>query len=147
MSRRRAHAGVLLEAMLAVAIFVVAGLAILTAAGRARAAAESAALSARAADLARSAMSLIEVGRQTPESLDGPVAVWWSPGEPAGPDSQRTPRALDTGWELRIQTEPGPIDGLVRVVVEARRVDPSGRVDASRALARIVEGAAAGAPP
>jgi hypothetical protein len=66
----------LLEAMFALAIFVMAGSAVLALVGGARQSMERVALDRRAADLARSAMAKIEAGIESAQSLNGPVKPW-----------------------------------------------------------------------
>ena len=83
-----------------------------------------------AADYARSALSQIEAGIATPESLSGPVPVWDASeaiedaGDAYGPVSsdQIEPgggSAEPSGWMLEIETQPSPYDGLTLVSVTA----------------------------
>ncbi|MBM4108612.1 MAG: hypothetical protein FJ255_07340 [Phycisphaerae bacterium] len=144
--RRIRHGGVLLEVMLAVALFVAAGLAVVSASDRASMASEHARLAVRAGDLARSAMALIEAGLATPESLHGPVRSWRSIAGAVdeGPVAEG-PAPDERGWELQIQTEPLALDGLVKVSVEARLLSESGLVRASRRLIQVVPSRGGGA--
>jgi hypothetical protein len=130
---------VLLEVMLAVALFVAAGLAVVSATDRASMASEHARLAVRAGDLARSALGLIEAGLATPESLHGPVRSWRSLSGPIdeGPVVEG-PNPDERGWELVISTEPLAQDGLVKVAVEARLLSETGQVRVSRRLVQIV---------
>lgn len=137
--------GVLLEVMLAVALFVAAGLAVVSATDRASMASDHVRLAVRAGDLARSAMALIEAGLATPESLHGPVRSWRALG--GGIDEGPVidgPAADERGWELQILTEPMPLEGVVKVSVEARLLSESGRLRASRRLIQVVPSRGAG---
>jgi hypothetical protein len=135
----RRGGGVLLEVLLAVALFVAAGLAVVSAMDRASMAGERARLGARAGDLARSAMALIEAGLATPESLHGPVRSWRSLTGPIdeGPMVEG-PAPDERGWELLIATEPMTQPGVVKVSVEARLVDEAGQARVSRRLVQVV---------
>lgn len=107
-SSKSAHRGaILLEAILALAVFVIAGSAILNLVRQTMTGLGQSRLTAQAADLARSAMAKIEAGIDTPQTLNGPLER--QPGE----ESQHS------GWELRIETEPSQFRGLTRVTVEA----------------------------
>src|SRR5688572_10823162 len=66
----------LLEVILALALFVMGGIALLTMIGRTFANVEFVRDSERAADLARSAMAKLEAGIATADTLDGPVRGW-----------------------------------------------------------------------
>jgi hypothetical protein len=96
-----------LECMLALAVFVAGALVILSAMNGSAGALARAGMTARAADLARSAMSRIEAGQSRPESMSGPVLG--ENGEPLGPEA----------WELEVRTEPAGPAGLTRVTVRA----------------------------
>lgn len=117
----RARAGILLEVMVALAIFVSAGLAILGLMDRAAAALESGRLAQSGAEMTRSAMARIEAGLATPETLHGPV-------QPPVDDIEIDPGTSDesarAGWELEITTEPSSFDGLTKVSIAALRVSP-----------------------
>lgn len=119
----RGRGVVLLEVLLAVALFVVGGLVILNIADDGVRRLERAREGARAADLARSAMALIESGLAVPGTLHGPVR---DPGllagfEPTGPGEEGW-----GGWTLDITTEPAPFAGLTRVSIGVLRADATG---------------------
>lgn len=118
---------VLLETLLALALFVAAGLAILAYVDRAQSAVQQTRDVARAADLARSAMSRIEAGVDTPETLSGPVQ-----GDGEQPSAE--------AWEIEVQTEPAGPPGLSRVTVRAikRPIEGSDRELASFTLVQAV---------
>ncbi len=116
MTRRGA---ILLELLLAVALFAMAGLAIHGALDRALDRSSSTAERLRGADLAWSAIALIESGAAQPESLDGPIdessPLWLGPDPGASADAPR--EGPWSGWELRIDTEPARFRGHVLVSV------------------------------
>lgn len=152
------RAALLLEVILSLALFVGTALMILAILGRALDALEEARLRQTACDLARSAMSRIEAGIASPESLNGPAHLFDEPLNAPGDDVP-----VESGWELIVETEPSPFDGLTLVTVTARRVqDPTGPHTADdpdqgqhragtytlRQLVRLDElGAEAGLPP
>ena len=82
-------------------------------------------------DLARSALSRIEAGIETPETLNGPVPEWQD--EDSTAEFEDAPPA-PTGWELSIRTTPfggtgrgggaAGSGGLTLVEVTALRRDP-----------------------
>jgi hypothetical protein len=105
----RRRGAVLLDAMLAVAIFVSAGSAILVLCDRSLAGLERERVKMQACDLARSAMARIEAGIDSAQALNGLV---------------RTDSGLAPGsgsWELKIETDPSQFTGLTRVSVTALR--------------------------
>ncbi len=119
MSRRGT---ILLEVLIAIAIFVGAGIAILGAAMRGERAVRRVREQEQAADLARSALSAIEAGLATPQNVA--TLVRSSPG--AGPrlvlDSEGL---IDAGgeeeWSLDVDAEPSAVFGLSLVTVRARK--------------------------
>lgn len=122
----------LLEVVVALAVFVVAALAVLGAVQRATSAAVLARDQSRAVDLARSAIAKIESGIARAESLNGPVPAWGdgAAGENASgapldgveiSGAFRDTPAKPSGWELEIRTQPTSYDGLTAVTVVARR--------------------------
>ncbi|MBX3358758.1 MAG: hypothetical protein KF745_10040 [Phycisphaeraceae bacterium] len=115
MSGRGRTGALLLEVLLALAIMVPAGLAILALVGQSGDTLIAARERMIAADLANSAMAKIEAGVETIETLDGPVKPW--EGEGAAGFADAPPP--DQEWELQIESEPSPFAGLVRVSVVA----------------------------
>lgn len=129
MSRRGA---ILLETMLALAVFIMAGLAIGGSMRQGMASMSAARDEARALDLARSALARIEAGLETPLSLNGPVKPWiespdaWEGDEHEDELSEAAisaPAEEDSGWALDIETSPSEFEGLTTVRVRAVRVD------------------------
>lgn len=110
MKRRGA---ILLECVVAVAIFVAAGLMVLGSVSRASESLERSREAEKAADLARSAMAKIESGLARPETLIGPV----KPDDEGSGKVMRESAA--TPWSLEIETEPSRFAGLTRVTVKA----------------------------
>jgi type II secretory pathway pseudopilin PulG len=98
---------VLLELMVSVAIFAVAGLTILATVRQGMNAVERARVLERGADLARTAMSELEAGLIAPESLSGPVDE-------------------DGLWELDVTVDPSEFEGLRVVTVAALQVRATG---------------------
>lgn len=121
----RTRGAMLLELVLALAVFVGAGLAILAAMDQAGRSLEVARDGLKAADLARSAMARIEAGLATPVTVNGPVPEWVDEEVGAGAVFRDSP-ARASGWELVVQTEPSEFDGLTRVSITARRASAAG---------------------
>ncbi|MBL9032226.1 MAG: hypothetical protein JNM80_11040 [Phycisphaerae bacterium] len=130
--RPSARAALLFEVILALAIFVGAGLAILSSIDGALTAQSRARLAARAADLARTAIARIEAGIDTPQTLHGPVRH--RSLDPDADDAQ----PADDGWELDIDTTPSSFSGLTHVTVTAKRLTPSGVEEAAFTLHQLV---------
>jgi len=116
--RDRRRAALLLESLLAMTLFISAGLAILTMVERAVASLAMVRDLRRAADLARSALAQLEAGIAEPETLAGPVPEWEEETSGAAFDDS-PPRP--SGWRLAIETSPSPFDGLTLVTVTASR--------------------------
>jgi type II secretory pathway pseudopilin PulG len=135
----------LLECVVALAIFVGAGLAVLVMVERAVAGATLARDRERAADLARSAMAKLEAGLESPETLAGPVPAWQD-DEAAVSGSSGAP----TLWTLEVRTQPSAFQGLTLVTVKAARLASaeSSTETASFTLTQLVRlgRAAEGAP-
>ncbi len=117
----------LLEAILAVSIFVMAGLAI---SGAVSGSVDSLARSRddlRAADLARSVMAKLEAGAANLRDLSGPVPLWEDDEAAREGDSTEfeggfaDAPARPSLWEVEIETEPSEFAGLTRVSVRAFR--------------------------
>jgi len=126
---------VLLECVLALALFVSAGMAVLALVDGAVRSVERTRDLEAAVDLARSAIAKIEAGIATAEELEGPVPAWRDEEDAAFGDEPPTPGP----WSLEITTEPALFDGLTRVRVRAIRTEPrSGREEASFALDQLV---------
>lgn len=115
---------VLLEVVVAIAVFVGVALAVMACVDRATGGLERARGVQRAADLARTAMSQLEAGLATTATLNGPVAVVEGldgPGVPyAGGDSGDG----ESGWELEVQTEPSEFASLTKVTIIAMKRPP-----------------------
>jgi hypothetical protein len=132
--------------LLALAVFVMAGGAILMLVDRAMRGLEHTRAAAQAADLARSTMARIEAGLGTPVTLNGPVRAW-----PESDDGRREEDLTDgslgsggiapeeTGWEVEIETDPSSFPGLTTVSVRAVRRSPgSATVAAEYTLRQLV---------
>lgn len=138
-SRRRG--ALLLEVLLALAVFITAGLAVLSAVERAAGSAEWVRDMQMAADLARSAMSRIEAGLDDPIALSGPARRWMDGDEPIAGE-----RTVGGAWELRIETTPAPFDGLTLVAVTALREEGDGVPAVSCTLRQLVRLSGPGGP-
>lgn len=132
---------VLLECLVALAIFVGIASTVYSLIVAAARSVERTARIERAADLARSALSKIEAGVETPESLNGPVESWRDESDGTFDDNP-----VQTPWVLEISTEPSEFEGLVMVTARAECYEPAGsdRLVASFELKQLI--ALGGAP-
>lgn len=124
----------LLECLLALALFIGAGLSILAMIDLASGSVERSRDALRAADVARSAMSRIEAGLVSPESIAGPVRA----GDLGLADDDAGDAEAQTLWELEVSTEPLGVGGLTRVRVRAFLRAGEGS-DMERASCTLVE--------
>lgn len=123
------RAAILLEIVLSLAIFIIAGGAVLNlVSGTAGGLAQSRNAS-KAADLARSAMAKIEAGIDTPQTLNGPIERQAEGGNDG---------AAPSGWELEIETDASQFRGLTRVQIRAVKHGSGGAVDADFTLIQLV---------
>ena len=106
---------VLLECVLALALFVACGLVVMSMMDRATNSVVYTRDAEEAVDVARTAMAKIEAGIATPQTLNGPVPVWHD--EEDGTYDESLPTG--TLWTLEIGTEPSQFDGLTSVTVKA----------------------------
>jgi type II secretory pathway pseudopilin PulG len=128
---RRRHGALLLDVLMALAIFSTAAIAILalverSATGLARAREAEAAVS-----LARSALALIESGLESPERLRGPIVRPGVDGASALSGALPSLQApvIASGWTLEVETEPSRFTSLTIVTARVRGSDaPDGRV-------------------
>ena len=140
---------ILLEIILSVALFTLGALAILTQMSQGARSIEGARLMRHAADFAATTMARIEAGLASPEALSGPASRWdgeqqasledaLDPGAPLAPVDDVL--FEETGWELLVETEPAPFDGLTLVTVTATFADPvrAGAPGASYTLRQLV---------
>jgi len=107
----------LLEVMLALALFIGAGAAVLSIVGQSVGSLKATRERQHAVDLARSAMAELEAGIKSAEVLNGPVMRWQEQGEEAGSDGA----SGDSGWELHVETQPTSFAGLSLVTITAVR--------------------------
>lgn len=125
-----ASGAILLEVMVALSIFAMAALAVIGAVAQGRAGVGRAHLELRAADLARSVMSLIEAGVVSPEAVSGPAPVWDPTIDLASEQPLRAvlaetsgSRGLDErGWRIEAEIEPTEFDGVSLVIVRTALV-------------------------
>lgn len=109
--------GLLLEALIALAVFVMAGLAILSVLRQGVADTRAARDRVRGYDIARSALAQIETGLATIESLDGSVPAWRPPSSSIAFEDAPPP---ESPWNVEITTEEAGVGGLSRVRVVVR---------------------------
>lgn len=118
------RAALLLEVLLALAIFVMMAILILSAVQTAAMGVVRSRDAARAADLARSTMARLEAGLGTARALNGPVRSWAEAGQredefAVGLGDE--PQPHEAPWEVRIETSPSQFEGLTHVTVQAFR--------------------------
>lgn len=99
--RRTARGALLLELLIALAIFVAAGLTVLAVIRQSVGDARAVDLQLRAQDLVYSSAARIAAGISTPEQEHGPVPVWSDDASGEGFDD-RPPAA--SGWSIRVET-------------------------------------------
>ena len=147
MTHRRA--AILLEALIAVLLFTVLALVVLTALRQSAGSTQRLRDTSRAADLARSAMAQIEAGLARPETLSGPASLSLDtePIEETGAfDEDAIGGGFDEDpqddslWELEVETERSQFRNLSLVSVRAlRRAAPgSEQVVADYTLRQLV---------
>ena len=131
------RAGLLLEVLLALTIFIGAALTILAAVGSASDSLDASRLRQRAMDLARSAIAKIEAGIETAQTLNGPVPEWRD--EEAASEAAVDELPAPSGWELSIVTTPFGSGELTMIEVTASRTtERSGAILASATLRQLV---------
>lgn len=136
----------LLESILAVSVFAMAGIAIMGLVGGSTDSLTRSREALRAADLARSVMARLEAGIGTMRDLSGPVPLWeddesareGDPSEFAGGFADTPGRP--SLWEVEIQTEPSAFAGLTKVSVRVfkRAGSESGDLVADYTLHQLV---------
>lgn len=140
---------VLLELMVAIALFVGAGLAITNALSMGIDSAIRSERTVAASDIARSAMAKVQAGIATPQTLSGPLVDWdedenvWEGdrlvnADDLPPGGRTTGPVRTSGWVLSVNTEPSSFDGLSEVVIEVRREDAGEDDPPSASLRRLV---------
>jgi Tfp pilus assembly protein PilV len=103
---------VLLEVLLALALFVAVAMTTLGLTDRVIQSTMDLQEAQRAADLARTAMTRLEAGLATPETLSGAVRTEGSEDELG---------VISEGWEIEVQTSPSRFPELTEVTVRALR--------------------------
>lgn len=146
---------ILVEVILSVALFTMGALAILSQMSQGARSMEQTRLARQAADLAATAMARIEARLVAPEALTGPAERWDREQQESLEDSLASMEGSmagaagpaidefgtgDSGWELSVETEPAPFDGLTLVAVTASYQDPrrAGAPGASYTLRQLV---------
>ena len=100
---------ILLECMLSLALLVMAAVTVLACLESAASAAGRRGDEARAAQIATSAMAMIDAGIMTPETVQGPVDKW------------RTGVVAERGWRVTVETQPSEFGTLVHVTLRVHR--------------------------
>lgn len=126
----RRHGLLLLEMVIALAIFVTVGTLILSNIRQALMSTSYAKDIVRAQDFAASIIALIETETDTPENLNGPIPEW-DPEEGYFGDTLASASAMgfDTGgesWIVEIETAPAGVPGFTSVIVTVSREDRQG---------------------
>jgi len=116
----------LLEVLLSLALFVMAGLTILTIVGDAIARLDDSRERLEAADLAHSAMAAIEAGLYDVNTLSGPVPEGglFNDDDLDSGGIDMSPELGDT-WSLEIETDRSDFEGLSLVSISVLREAPS----------------------
>lgn len=121
---------ILLEILLALALFVMVSLMLLSVINQTLDGLGRSRDRLIAADRAESALAMIESGLARPETLNGPVTPWQPEADDSmtgiDPDDVPPPADAAPAWALEIKTEPSEFDGLTLVSVRAYRVDETG---------------------
>jgi hypothetical protein len=126
---------VLLECLLALALFVACGLAVMAMMDRAASSVASTRDAEIAVDVARTAMAKLEAGIATSETLNGPVPEWRDESDASFDESLPTGAA----WNLEVHTEPSQFEGLTKVSVRAFKQTPGAQTElASYTLHQLV---------
>lgn len=107
--RASKRGAILLECMLSLALLIMASVAVLACLDSAASAAGRRSDEARAAQIATSAMAMIDAGIMSPETVQGPVDKW------------RTGVVGERGWRVTVDTSPSEFGTLVHVTVRVHR--------------------------
>jgi hypothetical protein len=121
LTRRRSRGAVLFECMLALALLIAAGVTVLACLDQAQSAVQAHEEASQAVRVAQAALSLMDAGVITPETVQGPVSKW-RPGV--------------GGVELvaTVETQPSEFTGLTQITIRVTR--PNASADA-RPLATL----------
>jgi|GEM_PF-6312390 len=132
--RRQSHRGrgfVLLDLVLALAMFVVGGLAVLTQLDFGARRIIDAEHRMGAVGVARTAIGLLETGAMSDRELTGPASAWATPlNETAGLDPQAE-------WVCEVQLEPSQWSDLMLATVRVRRVPVGAEIDGAPVLVAL----------
>lgn len=139
--KARNGGALLLEVLIALAVFVGAGLAIISVLEQSLSAMSRMRDARQASDLAASAMARLEAGIDTPETLDGEVPAWEDQS-----DGSTLVAPAGGRWEIDVRTDTSQFPGVIRVTVEAIKYSSDEGSDAVRAswkLSQLIRGEAA----
>lgn len=122
----------LLEMVIALAIVVAVGMALLSMLGDTQRSLSRSLLVSQASDLASSAIARLEAGFATIDELDGPVRT-----SEDGADPFSDAPAAQSDWVLEIETDRSGVSGLTLIEVTARYVPDGTVVRTHRKLVRL----------
>lgn len=119
---RRRSGLLLLEMVIALAIFVTVGTLILSTIRQALLSTQQARDIVRAEDLASSVLALIETNLDSPDNLNGPLPEWdaeegYFGGALAGASAMGFGAASGESWMIEIETGPAGVPGFTSVIV------------------------------
>ena len=149
LGRTRGRSGLLLlELVIALAVFVAIGTVIFATVRQALLSIESTRDLLRADDFASSVLALLESSIETAESMNGPLPEWsdaegYFGGAVTGGAAMGFASALEE-WEVEIDTAPAGVAGFTSVTVTVRRADREGIVAIRESLLEFETGAARG---
>ncbi|MFG0291542.1 MAG: hypothetical protein ACF8MJ_00145 [Phycisphaerales bacterium JB050] len=134
----RRHGLLLLEMVIALAIFVTVGTLILSNIRQALMSTSYAKDIVRAQDLAASIIALVETELDTPENLNGPLPEW-DPEEGyfGGALASASGMGFQTAgesWIIEIETAPAGVPGFTSVIVTVSREDRQGVIATRESL-------------
>lgn len=110
----RDRGSILLETVVALAIFATVGLLVLSSVREGLGRLEQSWRMQQAVDLARSSLARLEGGLTTIEELDGPVLLW--DGDISNDTIAGEPE-VDSRWMLDVEVEPAEFSTLTRVTI------------------------------
>ncbi|MFI4853829.1 MAG: hypothetical protein ACIAQF_02485 [Phycisphaerales bacterium JB065] len=134
----RRHGLLLLEMVIALAIFVTVGTLILSNIRQALMSTSYAKDVVRAQDLAASIIALVETELDTPENLNGPLPEWDPEegyfGGALASASGMGFQAAGESWIIEIETAPAGVPGFTSVIVTVSREDRQGVIATRESL-------------
>ncbi len=138
----RRHGLLLLEMVIALAIFVTVGTLILSNIRQALLSTSYAKDIVRAQDFAASIIAMIETEMDTPENLNGPLPEW-DPDEGYFGGALASASAMGFGatgenWIVEIETAPAGVPGFTSIIVTVSREDRQGVIATRESLVPLL---------